>query len=96
MLFQIYGERAGFQMLGWLLVFLGLILTNEIARRSKKGGIFFKREGWEHSTKNIVAFGCLLGCVAYMVCGLFSDSTLYTSPVFYVFAGIVLSATNDK
>ncbi len=41
MLFQIYGERAGFQLLGWLLVFLGLILTNEIARRSKKGGIFF-------------------------------------------------------
>ena len=41
MLFQIYGERAGFQLLGWLLVFLGLILTNEIARRTKKGGIFF-------------------------------------------------------
>ena len=41
MLFQIYGERAGFQLLGWLLVFAGLILTNEIARRSKKGGIFF-------------------------------------------------------
>ena len=41
MLFQLYGERAGFQLLGWLLVFRGLILTNEIARRSKKGGIFF-------------------------------------------------------
>ena len=41
MLFQLYGERAGFQLLGWLLVFLGLILTNEIARRSKKVGIFF-------------------------------------------------------
>ena len=41
MLFQIYGDRAGFQLLGWLLVFLGLILTNEIARRTKKGGIFF-------------------------------------------------------
>ena len=41
MLFQLYGERAGFQLLGWLLVFLGLILTHEIARRSKKGGIFF-------------------------------------------------------
>ena len=41
MLFQIYGDRAGFQLLGWLLVFAGLILTNEIARRTKKGGIFF-------------------------------------------------------
>ena len=41
MLFQIYGDKAGYQLLGWLLVFLGLILTNEIARRTKKGGIFF-------------------------------------------------------
>ena len=39
MLFQIYGERAGFQLFGWLLVFLGLILANEFARRSKTGGI---------------------------------------------------------
>ena len=31
----------GFQLLGWLMVFLGLIITNEIARRSKKGGVFF-------------------------------------------------------
>ena len=41
MLFQLYGENAGFQLLGWLMVFLGLIITNEIARRSKQGGIFF-------------------------------------------------------
>ena len=41
MLFQIYGDKAGYQLLGWLLVYLGLILTNEIARRTKKGGIFF-------------------------------------------------------
>ena len=41
MLFQLYGENAGFQLLGWLMVFQGLIITNEIARRSKKGGVFF-------------------------------------------------------
>ncbi len=40
MLFQIYGENAGYQLLGWLMVFVGLILANEIARRSKAGGIF--------------------------------------------------------
>ena len=39
MLFQIYGETAGFQLLGWLLVFVGLILANEFARRTKLGGI---------------------------------------------------------
>jgi len=41
MLFQIYGERAGYQLIGWLLVFLALVVTNEIERRSKKGGLFF-------------------------------------------------------
>ncbi|MGN0299380.1 MAG: DUF5692 family protein [Lachnospiraceae bacterium] len=39
MLFQIYGETAGWQLLGWLLVFVGLVVMNEIARRSKIGGI---------------------------------------------------------
>lgn len=39
MLFQIYGETSGWQLLGWLLVFVGLIVTNEIARRTKLGGI---------------------------------------------------------
>ena len=33
MLFQIYGETAGFQLLGWLMVFVGLILAKEFARR---------------------------------------------------------------
>jgi len=39
MLFQIYGETAGFQLLGWLMVFACLILANEFARSSKLGGI---------------------------------------------------------
>ena len=39
MLFQIYGETAGFQLLGWLMGFVGLILANEFARRTKWGGI---------------------------------------------------------
>jgi hypothetical protein len=29
-----------YQLLGWLLVFAGLVILNEIARRSKAGGIF--------------------------------------------------------
>lgn len=41
MLFQLYGDNAMYQLLGWVLVFAGLIITNEIARRTKKGGIFF-------------------------------------------------------
>ena len=41
MLFQIYGDFSMWQLFGWLLVFAGLIICNEIARRSKVGGIFF-------------------------------------------------------
>ena len=37
MFFQIYGETAGWQLLGWLLVFAGLVVMNEIARRIQSG-----------------------------------------------------------
>ena len=39
MFFQIYGDGAGWQLFGWLLVFTGVILANEFSRRSKFGGI---------------------------------------------------------
>ena len=35
MLFQVYGENALYQWLGWAIVFIGLILINEVARRTK-------------------------------------------------------------
>ena len=41
MLFNVYGDTATYQWLGWILVFCSLLLTNEIARRTKQGGIFF-------------------------------------------------------
>ena len=40
MLFHIYGDNSFYQLLGWILVFAGLVIFNEIARRSKAGGIF--------------------------------------------------------
>lgn len=40
MLFHIYGETSGWQLLGWLLVFVGLVLINEFSRRTKLGGLF--------------------------------------------------------
>lgn len=39
MLFQVYGENALFQWIGWAVVFIALIGFNEVARRSKIGGI---------------------------------------------------------
>ena len=41
MLFQVYGEHSFYQVIGWVLVLAGLIITNEIERRSKLGGYFF-------------------------------------------------------
>ena len=39
MFFNVYGENSLYQFLGLFLVFIGLILSNEFARRSKYGGI---------------------------------------------------------
>ncbi len=39
LLFQIYGDNAGYQLLGWVLVFVALVVLNEFARRTKQGGI---------------------------------------------------------
>lgn len=39
MLFQLYGSTAMTQILGWVLVFAGLVILNEIGRRTKMGGI---------------------------------------------------------
>lgn len=39
MLFQLYGSTAMTQLLGWVLVFAGLVILNEICRRTKIGGI---------------------------------------------------------
>ena len=50
MLFDVYGANAGYQWLGLLLVFGGLILLNEVARRSRAGGALCRRRrpqtGW--------------------------------------------------
>ena len=39
MLFQLYGSTAMTQLLGWVLVFAGIVILNEIGRRTKLGGI---------------------------------------------------------
>ena len=35
MLFQVYGDNAIYQWIGWILVFCCLIGANELARRTK-------------------------------------------------------------
>ncbi len=39
MLFQVYGDNAIYQWIGWIIVFCCLIGANELARRTKTGGV---------------------------------------------------------
>ena len=39
MLFQLYDSHAVVSLVGWVLVFAGLIIMNEIGRRTKLGGM---------------------------------------------------------
>lgn len=41
MLFQLTGNEAYWKLLGFVMVFVGLLVANEISRRTKQGGIFF-------------------------------------------------------
>ncbi|MBE5881368.1 MAG: hypothetical protein E7289_03495 [Lachnospiraceae bacterium] len=43
-----------------------------------------------------LGFGCYLACLSFMFTSLFNDSTLQTSPFFWVFAGIALSSIYSK
>ena len=39
MLFQLYSDQAVTSLIGWVCVFVGLIVMNEIGRRTKFGGM---------------------------------------------------------
>lgn len=41
MFFNVYGSLSLYQLIGWALAFVGLIVCNELARRTKIGGIIF-------------------------------------------------------
>lgn len=40
MLFQIYGDMAGWQLLGWVMVFVGLVVMNEMQGEQKQAEFF--------------------------------------------------------
>ena len=46
--------------------------------------------------KTRLGLGCYLGCICYMAGSLFNDSTLYTTPVFWIFAGIALASAYEE
>lgn len=65
--------------------------------------ILFLKEGFKRyrninldTMKSRLGMGCFVACICYMVSSLFNDSTLFTTPVFWIFAGIALSAVNKS
>ena len=54
---------------------------------------YYKRELSDMRTR--LGLGCYLGCICYMTGSLFNDSTLYTTPVFWIFAGIALASAYE-
>lgn len=78
--------QTGLLSLICLLIFYGCFI--------KKCFGYFKGDTIQ-TTSDKLGFGCFLGCIGYLACGLFSDSTLYTTPTFYVFIGLALAATHS-
>ena len=70
--------------------------------------VLFIRLGWRFFFQKKTAFhaidtmqrrlglGCYIACLSYMFTSLFNDSTLQTSPFFWVFAGIALSSMSNR
>lgn len=53
-----------------------------------RGKKVYQKEIVFDDMRSRIGFGCYLACVIYMIANFFNDSTLQTSPLFWVFAGI--------
>lgn len=71
-----------------ILVFYGQILI--------PGCKYYKTLPTQPTAKSILGFGCFLACAGYMICSLFMDGSLYTTPIFYIFAGLTLATIPKK
>ncbi len=69
-------------MLGMVLFYVFYVKKCVSIYGERPGGDFPRRLG----------YGCFLGCICYMAGSFFNDGTLYTTPLFWVFIGISLSA----
>lgn len=78
--------QTGFLSLAALVVFYVLFFPRCFS--------CYRNCAWDTRKKQL-GFGCFLGCCCYLVCCFFTDSSLYTTPVFFVFAGIALAAAEE-
>lgn len=73
--------QTGFLSVICILIFYAYLIKRgmETYRKRKTADMSFR-----------IGFGCYLACISYMAANLFNDSTLQTSPMFWVFSGIAL------
>lgn len=55
----------------------------------------YRTQKWESKELQMGA-GCYLGSISYLVCCIFYDGGLYTTPLFCIFCGIALAAAERK
>lgn len=79
--------QTGLLSLICLLIFYGCFV---------KKCISFYKQNVIQTTADKLGFGCFLGCIGYLACSLFNDSTLCTTPTFYVFIGLALATVAEQ
>lgn len=62
----------------------------------QKGKEAYKRKEALNDFQSRVGYGCYLACLLYMTANFFNDSTLQTSPVFWIFSGIAFQNIEEK
>lgn len=60
-----------------------------------RGGKYFAHCPLD-TMKDRLGCGCYFACLCYMVESFFNDSTLFTTPMFWIFAGITLAASYEN
>lgn len=57
----------------------------------RKSGMIYRKKDFTNEMDQ-VGLGCFLSTVVYLVCGFFNDSSLQTSPIFWVMIGLGMAA----
>lgn len=70
------------------IVLFGSVLLESVRR-------LFNRNLHVNDSNVIVVFSILVGCIAYLIQGLFNDSVIGSAPIFWIAIGVVLSIIKD-
>lgn len=77
--------QTGMVSLIAILIFLFMYIIKSIC--------LYRKCKWDNYVEGI-GLGCLVACISYMVSGLFNDSAIQTSPIFWVLLGLGMAANH--